>query len=175
MTDSEYLSLREAAWRRPLTAGEKARLQSYLLVHAEAQHDWDQELVLNQVLQNLPDVPLSSNFTARVLQAIELDELRNRGDIQSHAWLARLRRWLPRFAVAGLVIGLGGLGYQRYHLHTLSEKAGSVQLVTRIATTLPDVQMWQDFDAIAKLTQPTAADDKVLWAALESAPVGDEK
>src|SRR5713101_8163897 len=40
MTDSEYMSLREAAWRRPLTSDEKARLQSYLIIHAAAQHDW---------------------------------------------------------------------------------------------------------------------------------------
>src|SRR5438876_5960014 len=170
MTDSEYLSLREAAWRRPLTADEKARLQPYLLVHAEAQHDWDQEAALNQALLTLPDIPPSSNFTARVLQSVELDESRKRSGRarQSHPWLGGLRSWLPRFAVAGLVIGLGGLGYQRYHLHTLSEKAGSVQLVTQIARTLPDVQMWQDFDAIAKLSQLTASDDKVLWDALET-------
>src|SRR3954463_15542185 len=135
MTDSEYMSLREAAWRRPLTADEKATLQSYLLVHAEAQQDWDQEMALNQVLLNLPDIPLSSNFTARVLQAVELDELQAHQAGQSNAWLIRVRRWLPRFAVAGLVVGLGGLGYQRYYLHTLNERAGSVQLVTQIART----------------------------------------
>src|SRR6266481_3534362 len=139
MTDSEYMTLREAACRLPLTSDEKARLQSYFLVHAEAQQDWDQETAINQVILNLPDIPLSSNFTARVLQAIELDELREGQRPHPHAWLARLRLWLPRFAVAGLVIGLGGLGYQRYHLHTLSEKAGSVQFVSRIASTLPDV------------------------------------
>ncbi len=171
MTDSEYISLREAAWRRTLTPDEKARLQSYLLVHAEAQEDWDQETALNQALLNLPDVPVSSNFTARVLQAIDLDELRTGRDERSQGLLARLRLWLPRFAVAGLVIGLGGLGYQRYHLHTLSEKAVSVKLV---ATTLPDVQMWQDFDAIAKLGQSTASDDKLLWAALETPAAGEQ-
>ena len=171
MTDSEYMSLREAAWRRPLTADENARLQSYLLVHAEAQQDWDRETALNQVLLNLPDIPLSSNFTARVLQAVELDDLRAHRASRSNPWLARLRSWVPRFAVAGLVIGLGGLGYQRYHLHTLSEKAGSVKLVTELASTLPDVQMWQDFDAIAKLSQATASDDRTLWDALETPAV----
>src|ERR1041385_6395369 len=100
MTDSEYMSLREAAWRRPLTPDEKARLQSYLLVHAEAQHDWDQETALNQVLLTLLDAPLSSNFTARVVQAVDLDELQAARQ-RSAGWLVRLRQWLPRFAVAG--------------------------------------------------------------------------
>lgn len=171
MTDSEYMTLREAAWRRPLTAEEKASVQSYLLIHPEAQRDWEEELALNQVLVNLADIPISSNFTARVLQTIELEELRSTRE--SHLWLVRLRQWLPRFAIAGLVIGLGGLGYQRYHLHSLAEKAGSVRMVSGLAATLPDVQMWQDFDAIAKLGHSTTSQDEILWAALDdSQPAG---
>src|SRR5258705_11906991 len=109
MTDSEYRSLREAAWRRALTPDEKAQLQSYLLLHTEAQQHWEQESALNQVLLNLPDVPVSSNFTARVLQAVELDELQSQRE-PSQAWLARLRSWLPPFAVAGAIAGWGGGG-----------------------------------------------------------------
>lgn len=171
MTDPEYMRLREAAWRRPLTSDEKARLQGYLLVHAEAQQDWEQESALNQVLLKLPDAPLSSNFTARVLQAVELDELEIARQ-PSTGWLNRIRQWLPRFAVAALVLGLGGLGYEQFHLHSLNEKAHSVKLVT---DTLPDLQMWQDFDAIVKLTQATASDDRTLWDALGTPAAGERR
>jgi hypothetical protein len=165
MNDTEYNSLRETAWRRPLNANEKARLQSYLLVHPEAQLDWDSEGLLSQVLLNLHAPAVSSNFTARVLQTIQLDEINQQ---RSRRWLPKMRSWLPRFAVAGLVLGIGGLGYQRYHLHQIQEGANSVRFVTQLATTLPDVQMWKDFDAIAGLDQATPLQDQILWTALTS-------
>src|SRR5882762_3250969 len=168
MSESEYINLCEIAWRRPLTAEEKAGLESYLLVHPEAQTDWEEEMLLKQLVLTLPDVPVSSNFTARVLQTVELEELQARRTLESAPWFRRIRLWLPRLAVAGLVIGLGGLSYQQYHLHSLREKAGAVKMVTGIASTLPDMQMWQDFDAIAKLSQPTASQDEILWKALDS-------
>jgi|SRR4051794_17462019 len=168
MNDSEYISLRETAWRRPLNADEKARLQSYLLVHPEAQPDWESEGLLSQVLLNLHTPDVSSNFTARVLQTIQLDELKQQ---RSRKWLPKVRSWLPRFAVAGLVLGLGGLGYQRHHLHQIQEiqeGANSVKFVTQLAATLPDVQMWKDFDAIAGLDQANPLQDQILWTALTS-------
>ena len=72
MNESDYMKLREEAWRRPLTAGEKSQLQSYLLVHAEAQAEWEEEAALTQLLARAPDAPLSSNFTARIMQAMFL-------------------------------------------------------------------------------------------------------
>jgi anti-sigma factor RsiW len=167
MNESEYMNLRETAWRRPLTAEEKARLQSYLVVHPEAQFEWESDAGLNMALANLTDAPLSSNFTARVLQAIELEELRQ--SRRSSGWFRNIRLWLPRFAVAGLVVGLGGLGYQQIHLHHIQEQAKSVELVTKVAVALPDMAMWEDFDAIARLgqTQPSSQ-DQLLWEALAS-------
>src|ERR1044071_5110671 len=167
MNEAEYLSLREIAWRRPLTADEKSRLHSYLVVHPEAQPDWDSEVMLNQVLDNLQIPAVSSNFTVQVLRSIELVELKNRP--KSLSWLPNMGLWLPRFAVAGLVLGLGGLGYQRYQLHELQQqRADSVKIMTRLATTLPDVQMWKDFDTIAGLDQAGPSQDQILWAALTS-------
>ena len=165
MNESEYSFLREAAWRRPLTPDEKTRLQSYLVLHPEAQPDWESEALLSQVLLRLQAPAVSSNFTARVLQTLELEELTER---HSRRWLPNFRLWLPRFAVAGLVLGLGGLGYQRYHLRQIQQRADSVKIVTQLATTLPDVQMWKDFDAIAGLDQSTPLQDQILWTALTS-------
>lgn len=170
MTESEYLDLRELAWRRELTEDEKSSLQAYLLIHPEVQQDWDQEILLNQALAAIPNSPLSSNFTAQVLEAVYLEERQHRSGT-AMPWLARLRLWLPRVAVATLVVGLGGLGYQQHRLHSLQEKVKSVGMVTDLATALPSVQMWQDFDAIANLAQPqphTPSQDEILWAALES-------
>jgi hypothetical protein len=169
MNESEYLELREIAWRRPLTADERSSLQGYLLVHPDAHIEWEEDAALNQLLANVPDAPLSSNFTARVLQAIDLEELREERKQRAESWLSRLRSWLPRFAVAGLVAGLGGLGYQQYQIHSQEQKAKYLDtLVAGVASSFPDTKIWEDFDAIAKL-QPavvSASDDRMLWAAL---------
>jgi hypothetical protein len=168
MNESEYMNLREAAWRRPLTAEEKAQLQSYLVIHPESQLEWETDTALNLALSNLPNAPLSSNFTACVLQAIDLEEWR--AHRRAPGWMQRMRLWLPRMAVASLVVGLGGLGYQQVRLHQIrDEQAKSLRLVAKVAVALPDMSMWQDFDAIARLgqTQPSA-NDQILWAALSA-------
>jgi len=170
MNESEYMRLREATWRRELTAEEETVLRSYLLVHPEAQLDWDEEKAITALLVKLPDKPLSSNFTSQLLQRIDLETReRDRVTASGSGW-RRLSRWLPRFAVAGLVIGMGGVGYQQYRDYAFRQKATSVAAVTKLAANLPDVQMWQDFEAISKLNQltPSSRDD-ILWAAL-SAP-----
>ena len=53
------LSLR-ASW----TPEEEARLESLLAASPEARATWEEDCALGQALQSLPDVPLSSNFTA---------------------------------------------------------------------------------------------------------------
>src|SRR3954463_1388967 len=142
MSESEYLILRELASRRPLTREEWATLDSYVLIHPEAQQDWEEEMALNQALQSLPNCPISSNFTARVLQAVDLDERQSARLGEKVPALGWLRRLLPRIAVAALVLGLGGLGYQRVRVHQLDQRAETVEMVTKVASTLPDVQMW---------------------------------
>jgi hypothetical protein len=165
MNESEYMKLREEAWRRPLTADEKRQLQSYLLVHADAQAEWEEEVALTQLLARVPDAPLSSNFTARVIQAIELEELRaQRKGPFAFQWL---RSWLPRFAVAGLVVGLGGFGYLEYRHHEVQQKTQYLDTLAVAAATLP-AKVWDDFDAIVSLAPPISpAKDDQLWAALD--------
>ena len=139
------------------------------MIHPESQLEWESDTALNLALSNLPNTPLSSNFTARVLQAIDLEELREHRR-RSPDWIQRVRLWLPRMAVASLVVGLGGLGYQQVRLHQIrDEQARSVALISKVAVALPDMSMWQDFDAIARLgqTQPSA-NDQILWAALSA-------
>src|SRR3989304_6073907 len=98
-TDPAYTRLREASWRRPLTAAEQAELHACLAAHPEAQADWDAEAGLNELLGRLPDAPVASNFTTRVLQAIEHDPAQSaRSSVRDWRW----RVWVPRLA-AGVV------------------------------------------------------------------------
>ena len=91
--DPIYNRLRELSWRRELTAAEEAELRAWLAAHPEAQADWEAEAGLNEALRQLPDAPVPSNFTARVLQAVEREAAlreRRRG--------ARWRVWHGRGA-----------------------------------------------------------------------------
>src|SRR6516225_12355183 len=65
---------RELIWRRKLTEAERAELQTKPDNHA----DLEFESRLTEELDRLPDKPVPSNFTARVLQAIEREEMRPR-------------------------------------------------------------------------------------------------
>ena len=169
MNESEYMQLREAAWRRQLNPEEERRLQSYLLIHPEAQVDWEEEKAITSLLLKLPDEPLASNFTAQLLQRLDMETGPQRRTADGLDWW-KWRRFLPRFALAALVISAGGIGYQQYQHHAaLRDRANSVAIVTTLAENLPDVKMWQDFDAIARLNEPTPSRDDVLWAALSSA------
>src|ERR1019366_224638 len=105
--DPIYNHLRELSWRRKLTAAEEAELSAWLAAHPEAQGDWEIEAGLNASLGALPDLPVPSNFTARVLQAVEREaavEQRRAG----WKWAGWLRlRWLPRVALTASVVSAG--------------------------------------------------------------------
>src|SRR2546427_12592788 len=105
--DPLYNSLRERSWRRKLSLAEETELRAWLEAHPESQGDWEAELGLTQGLGRLPDAPVPSNFTARVLEAVEREtaagESRARGS-KWRAWLGRVR-WLPRAGFAVIALG----------------------------------------------------------------------
>src|SRR5947207_1198597 len=71
--DPRYHHLRELSWRRQLTGAEEAELRAWLAAQPEAQAGWEAEAELNEALGRLADAPVSTNFTTRVLQAVELE------------------------------------------------------------------------------------------------------
>jgi len=93
--------LRELNWRRELTAAERAELRTWLAAHPEAQADWQTEAALSKFLARLPDAPVPSNFTARVLQAVERETRTSERAPQRARWW---HVFLPRAAVAASVV-----------------------------------------------------------------------
>src|SRR6266581_310146 len=98
--DPQYQRLLESSWRRELTEAEAAELRAWLAAHPEAQSDWMLEEGLNSALRGLSNAPVSSNFTARVVQAVERDVARRKPSIWRR-WQPRLR-WIPRIALAAV-------------------------------------------------------------------------
>ena len=79
-------SLRELLWRRRLTDAERAGLRS----QPEIQADLEIESRLSEALADLPDTPVSSNFTARVLQAVERESIHPRAIGWNWYWTWRV-------------------------------------------------------------------------------------
>ena len=163
--DPIYNHLRELSWRRKLTAAEEAELRAWLAARPEAQPDWDTEASLNAALGRLPDVPVPSNFTARVFQEVEREaaaELRQ-GERKWQFW--RRLRWLPKVAFAAVVLGAGLIAYRQSQAARFAEYAHSVEAVSDVSS-LPSPEILKDFDAI-RVSNPTTLPDEQLLAVLK--------
>jgi negative regulator of sigma E activity len=183
MNDPVYHQLLETAWKRPLSSEESARLEVYLEAHPEDRSAWEEEMSLKRLLERLPERPVSSRFTARVMAAVEGQTgpepaAETVAESPLASWLAWLRSfgWAPRIAAVTLAAVLAGVGYQQYQAHLRAERARSVALVADVAAlpelgltmttnslypapdrfdqaTVSGVQVFQDFEPIYRLSQ----------------------
>ena len=159
--DPIYNGLRELSWRRPLTDAELAELRAWLAAHPEAQADWEAEAGLNAALGRLPDVPMPSNFTARVLQAAQREVAAGlrRPELSLLTWLRV--RWLPKMAFAAVVVGVGLLTYHQVKTTHREKVARSLTAVSAVSS-MPSVEILKDFEAIRALTPAPAPDEELL-------------
>jgi negative regulator of sigma E activity len=159
MKDNDLHSkLRESGWRRKLTAAEQDELRAQLAANPGARADWEMESALNAALAQLPEASVPSNFTARVLQAIEREEARPR----AWSWPWNWHALVPRVAFAAAVIAFAGLAFQHHEIYSQrTALAKNVALVTR-GQPMPSPEALENFDAIRRLSQPQHADDELL-------------
>jgi anti-sigma factor RsiW len=140
-----------------LAPDDEARLEAFLATHPEARATWEEERALGRALQSLPDVPVSSNFTARVLQAVDLEEAREAR--KQPGWFPR--GW-PRLGWATVAALVAVLGVQEWRGVKRAQLMKDVTLVSNDITKLPSAEVLRDFDAIQQL--PSASDDELLIA-----------
>src|SRR5687767_7939621 len=117
MNDELYTELLQTSWRRKLSAEEEAHLRTWLAAHPEGQANWEEEALLTQQLERLPKAPLASNFTAQVMQKLDMELARE--DRESRGWNMPQwwRRIVPRLGSALLLAVLAVTGvvqYQKY-------------------------------------------------------------
>ena len=163
MTDNPlYHRLRELSWRWKLTESEQAEMRAWLAAHPEARADWEVEAGLNEALERMPETPVATNFTARVMQAVQLE---GAGKTSASLLAGRLRpwwpRWLPRTAFASLLLGLGFFSYHQVLAARRAEMARSVATVCGVPS-LPSPEILKDFDAIWALDPAPPADMELL-------------
>ncbi len=170
MTEREYNDLREISWRRPLHPAEEAQVQTYLALHPEALSDWEAESGLTHLLDQTADVPLASNFTAQVLQALDREDAAPaRRAILARWWQRWLQNPLPRLAWATAILLATFYGYQQYQHHEQEQLTKGLVQFSR-ASGLNEPTVFQDFDVIQRLGQVPAPADEELWLVLSKAP-----
>jgi anti-sigma factor RsiW len=162
MNDPLYRKLRETAWRRELSPAEEAECRAWLLAHPELQADWEEELHLSEALARLPDAPVPTHFTARVLSRVDAAE-RQTGDLRRARprWTWSWRRLLPQAAAAAVVIALGVLAYERHQVRQRAALAQNLAAVSNLAA-VPSPEILQDFESIRRLDQKTGPDEELL-------------
>jgi hypothetical protein len=152
----------EAGLRRKLSTEEQARLQAAMrdAVAADAAED----LALNAALRELPQVPVSSNFTHRVMEAIAQapTPCQPEPSFGSRFWRGQ---WLPKPVWAVLLIGAVVFAGQQYRTHNLEVTAQSVAKISHAASVMT-VDVLKDFEAINRFSRVTTPVDEELFAAL---------
>jgi anti-sigma factor RsiW len=153
---------RELSWRRKLSPSESEELRAWLAAHPEAQEDWDAEIGLSETLDRLPNVPVASNFTARVLQAVEREDNAVQRRVHAGWRISKWLKWLPRTAFAAAAVTASLIGVHTIWEHKRAEAyRQSVTAVSEVAS-LPSPEILQDFDAIRDLNP--APDEELLQA-----------
>ena len=156
---NDFNQWREKSWRGKLTPAEEAELRAWLAEHPSSQADWETDGRLTEILGRLPDVPVPSNFTARVLQAVEREGAAGeRLKADRALWLRLL---LPRAAVAAVIVGVGLL---TYHEHETTKRAAVVQGVKVVAgvSSLPSPDILQDFETIRRMSSTPGPDPELI-------------
>ncbi len=161
MKNTDYQELKEASWRRPLTAAERVWLRDWLAAHPEAQESWEVEAALTGALRRLPSATVSSNFTARVLQAAQRVPAKSgwRNRLEMFSWLPV--GWMPRAALAAAMVCSGVFSLHEYETVHRLQKAHAAASASRLAA-LPPIDWLKNFDTINGMSKVNVADDDLL-------------
>lgn len=154
-----------------LTEAERAELERRMQINPTLRETYELEAGLDHVLERLPNVPISSNFTSLVLQSVQKEQ-RN-AQRHSDAEEPWLRFRFVRLATGLAVVTVAGvLSIHQYRKAEQQEMVRSVASFTEMAAAMSPEQkpgmVFEDFAAIERLTVPTEADlDLELLFALQ--------
>ena len=143
---NEPANLHESLWRQNTSKSQATG----------ASPDEELELRLTESLSRLKDAPLPSNFTARIMDEINREEMR-----ETHATRWRWNLW-PRFAGAAAALLLAVMMVQHHE-----SVAHQVQLARTLETvadmrSVPSVDALNNFEAIQAMGQRAHADEELL-------------
>ncbi|MGZ4974316.1 MAG: hypothetical protein ACXWKG_01655 [Limisphaerales bacterium] len=162
MNKPTYNQMKEKSWVEPLSAQESDDLRQLLAANPELQKDWDEEALLTTALNRLPDAPVSSNFTSRVMQAVQ------RADAETERkrapWRAFWRYgWAAKFGVAIAMLCLGTFSFREYQANARAKLAADVKAFAETAP-IPQVDWLKNFDTIEQMSKVQVADNELMMA-----------
>ena len=164
--DQENLITR--ALRGQLSQEEQRRFQQRLTADPALQREFEEEKALDSLLEKTPKLPVPTNFTSLVLQAMRKDQGK-REKITAAAWF-RFR--FARVAVGlAVVVAAGFFGLLQYREAEREQTGNSVRALIEVATVIGGEEaaptaVLQDFEAIQRLSIPqeTELDLELLFA-----------
>jgi len=153
--------IRELTWRGPVSPAQRQELKAWLEAHPAERESVALDSRLTESLLKLPDAPVPSNFTARVLEQVRLEQATERRKGTRTSSIFRWR-WLIRTASAVVIVAAAGVTWRQVQsARTAEEIARSVTMVSEV-TSLPDADVLRDFEAIQALSQNPSADMELL-------------
>jgi hypothetical protein len=165
MSVPDLNKLADALQQNKLTSEQEAQLSDYLAAHPDQRARWEEEIALNQLLRQVPDVPVSSNFTALVLGAVR--QTSPRSPFQSNLCHALfVRHWQAKLASALMVVSVGVLTYHEHELTLRRDLARNLVEMSKLTAGTP-LELIVNFDAIERLNQVPVTVDRELVAALQ--------
>jgi anti-sigma factor RsiW len=166
MNDVRKDELIKLSMRRELSPEERSLLEAHLAADPELGGAWEVERALSGALQSLPDIPVSSNFTAQVMLALDAEtRLAGRRSFRSRLWMPRL--W-PRLGLGVLALGVAVIGGQKWYETARHERyVRDISFAATDLASMPNAELLlRDFDAIRELGQVStvaaSSDDELL-------------
>lgn len=171
MKNRSYQDWVDLHWQRSLTPEEAGQWETFLQENPNHKEDWEWDQQLLDGVHQMADIPLSNNFTSRVIRSVEyLQPESNRvqqedTSVQNSGWLSKW--WsTPSIRIAGTsAILLAGIWLWQWD-PTAPSLVESITTVTQ-AETVPTVEELENFDAINGLAQTSSDVDWELVFAMD--------
>jgi len=155
MNSADHNEFWNARLPQKLSPEEEAQWQLSMAEQRDALAQFEEEMGMNRLLQHLPDVPISSNFTSQVMQLVERAHQRRSRPVVLRFWADYIAfSWGRKLAFASVLALVGVLSYQQYQLSARRELA---QSVLRVSNVLPGADVMEGFSAIEGLQRVPAA------------------
>ena len=170
---SEYEDLLSTRWIRELNGRERDRLARFLSADPKRKARWEEDMAVLEAVRHLPDVPVASNFTSRVLAALPCAPDESVPDLLSpskRSWFPRLD-WAPKW---GLGFGFAAIlalavFYGEYRRAKSMRLVESLTVITE-SKTAPTMEESQHFEFIQELAPVPLEVDWELILASDSLP-----